>query len=162
MHTFANASMAFVVQGVATSRSHNTLGSESKGDAVPRPDTASLEATSGGGHGNGSEHKTIYEKYLCNIKERINDLDEGWMYNWLFVNLSEWSLSDGLKHGLDRKPDVLASTSDERILIIREKLAQLQTQTVLQSAFFTELHYLTRMYNSQHGFLLNRSQMLRA
>ena len=135
MHS-ANASMAFVVQGVATSRSHTILDSESKGDAVPRPDTAFLEETTGGEHGNGSEQKTIYEKYLCNIKERIDDLDEGWMYNWLFVNLSEWSLSDGLKHGLDRKPDVLASTSDERILIIREKLAQLQTQTVLWFYFF--------------------------
>ena len=154
--------MAFVMQGVATSRSHTILDSESKGDAVPRPDTAFLEETTGGEHGNGSEQKTIYDKYLCNIKERIDDLDKGWMYNWLFVNLSEWSLSDGLKHGLDRKPDVLASTSDERILIIREKLAQLQTQTVLWFYFFTELLYLTRMYNSQHGFLLNRSQMLRA
>ena len=116
-----------------------------------------LSAATLNGHEEGDhEHETkIYvsldsnkvegciQSFTDYIEKKIQEQDSStWMYNWLVIDLVEWYRAKGFKRGIDyfsRSWDAMAP-SDNQVMEIREKLAQLQTQMVFFT-FLSELYF---------------------
>ena len=83
------------------------------------------------------ELRLLSQKYTHSLGLAIERLTENkeWFKSWLFVDLREWERTERLQFGLENIKLERILPSRDRILKLREKLTDLQTQTVSSSLY---------------------------
>ena len=89
-----------------------------------------------------NEVERCVESFARCIDTRTQQEDSFWMYNWLVIDLDAWYQAKWFKRGIDCFSSSwdATTTSDNQVMEIREKLAQLQTQMVFFT-FLSELYF---------------------